>query len=154
MAADEHTLEIARVLKAPLHAIWRCWTEPPLLMQWFCPRPWRVSAAEIELKTGGRFFTRMEGPEGQSHDLNGVLLLVEPERRLIFTDAFGEAWVPSARAFMVGDVTFAAAGPQTTHYTARALHWSAEAKAEHEAMGFHTGWNAAADQLEDVAQGL
>jgi uncharacterized protein YndB with AHSA1/START domain len=152
--SDNHTLQITRTLDAPLSAVWRCWTEPMLLLQWFCPRPWRVTAAEIELRPGGHFFTRMEGPEGQSHDNHGVLLLVEPRRRLVFTDAFREAWIPSGRAFMVGDVSFADAPGNATHYVARAHHWSAEDRAEHEAMGFTPGWNAAADQLEELARAL
>jgi uncharacterized protein YndB with AHSA1/START domain len=41
-----------------------------------------------------------------------------------------------------------------TQYDARAMHWTAEAKAEHEAMGFHTGWGIAADQLEALARTL
>jgi uncharacterized protein YndB with AHSA1/START domain len=41
-----------------------------------------------------------------------------------------------------------------TRYTARARHWTAEAKTEHEAMGFHEGWGKAADQLEALAKTL
>jgi uncharacterized protein YndB with AHSA1/START domain len=34
------------------------------------------------------------------------------------------------------------------------LHWSAEDKAQHEAMGFHAGWGLATDQLLALAQSL
>ena len=118
MSPTEHTLQIERVLNAPLASIWRCWTEPELLQQWFCPKPWRVTKAELELHSGGRFFTRIEGPNGEAHDLDGVLLLVEPQSRIIFTDAFRKGWLPSSRAFMTGDVSFAAEG-NTTRYTAQ-----------------------------------
>ena len=151
MSPTDHTLQIERVLNAPLASIWRCWTEPELLQQWFCPKPWRVTKAELELHTGGRFFTRMEGPNGEAHDLDGVLLHVEPQSRLIFTDAFRKGWLPSSRAFMTGDVSFAAEA-NTTRYIARAHHWSAADMAEHEGMGFQGGWNAAADQLEEMAR--
>ena len=153
MSPTDHTLQIERVLNAPLASIWRCWTEPELLQQWFCPKPWRVTKAELELRSGGRFFTRMEGPNGEAHDLDGVLLHVEPQSRMIFTDAFRKGWLPSSRAFMTGDVSFAAEG-NATLYTARARHWSAADMAEHEGMGFDGGWNAAADQLEEVARRL
>lgn len=33
-------------------------------------------------------------------------------------------------------------------------HWNAEDMKAHEEMGFHPGWNAAADQLEAVAKAL
>ena len=39
-----------------------------------------------------------------------------------------------------------------TRYTATARHWTADAKAQHEAMGFEAGWGASADQLVEVAR--
>jgi uncharacterized protein YndB with AHSA1/START domain len=153
MSADDLTLQIERRLNAPLANVWRCWTEPELLQQWFCPKPWRVTQARLEWQTGGQFFTHMEGPNGEAHDLDGVVLLVEPQRRILFTDAYRKGWIPSARAFMTGECIFSADG-DATHYTARAHHWSAADKAEHEGMGFYGGWNAAADQLEALARGV
>jgi hypothetical protein len=46
------------------------------------------------------------------------------------------------------------AGAGKTRYTARAMHWSAEARNEHEETGFHEGWGKAADQLEVLARTL
>ena len=39
----------------PPDAIWRAWTTPALLMQWFCPRPWSVVECDIDLRPGGVF---------------------------------------------------------------------------------------------------
>ena len=41
-----------------------------------------------------------------------------------------------------------------TRYTATARHWTVEDKEAHEKMGFHEGWNMAADQLEALAKSL
>ena len=62
------------------------------------------------------------------------------------TDAYTEAWVPSAKPFMTVILTFAdeAAG---TRYTARVRHWTVADRDAHEAMGFHAGWGLCADQL-------
>ena len=35
----EHVLTLERTLAAPRAAVWRCWTDPELLKQWFCPKP-------------------------------------------------------------------------------------------------------------------
>jgi uncharacterized protein YndB with AHSA1/START domain len=51
-------------------------------------------------------------------------------------------------------VTFEDAGEGRTRYAAHARHWSAEAREEHERMGFHEGWGKAADQLEALAKTL
>ena len=58
-------LVLTRVLDAPRDKLWRCWVEPELLKQWFCPKPWYVSEARIDLRPGGEFFTLMNGPDGE-----------------------------------------------------------------------------------------
>lgn len=149
-----HSLKLERIIAAPRDKVWRCWTEPELLKQWYCPRPWRVVEAELDVRAGGRCFVVMQGPEGQRVPLPGVYLDVVPGSRLVFTDAFEAAWVPSARAFMVGELLLDDAGDGQTRYRAFAHHWSAADRDEHEKMGFHDGWNAAADQLQALAQSL
>jgi uncharacterized protein YndB with AHSA1/START domain len=147
-------LQIERTLRAPRAAVWRCWSEPDLLKQWYCPRPWGVAQAQIELQAGGRFFVLMQGPQGEQVPCPGIYLQVDPGRRLVFTDAFTEAWLPSAKPFMVGDIMLDEASGGATRYLARALHWNAQDRDEHLKMGFEGGWNAAADQLEALAQTL
>ena len=149
----EHTLTLERTLPVPRAKVWRCWTEPDLLVQWFCPKPWGVSEAVMELRAGGRFFTHMVGPNCEQVPNEGVYLEVVPGTKLVFTDAFQAGWVP-AKPFMVGEITLTDTPDGHTHYVARALHWSAEDKAQHETMGFHEGWGAAADQLLALAQTL
>ena len=153
VATAEHALTLERTLPVPRAKVWRCWTEPDLLVQWFCPKPWGVSEAVMELRAGGRFFTHMVGPNCEQVPNEGVYLEVVPGTKLVFTDAFQAGWVP-AKPFMVGEITLTDTPDGHTHYVARALHWSAEDKAQHETMGFHEGWGAAADQLLALAQTL
>jgi uncharacterized protein YndB with AHSA1/START domain len=96
----------------------------------------------------------MNGPDGERVDNMSVYLELAERERLVLTDAFAPGWRPSGRPFMVAEVLFEDAGNGRTRYTARAMHWSAEAKKEYEQMGFHEGWGAAADQLEGLARTL
>jgi uncharacterized protein YndB with AHSA1/START domain len=43
---------------------WAAWTQPELLMQWFTPAPWKTTAAELDLRSGGGCLTTRESPEG------------------------------------------------------------------------------------------
>jgi uncharacterized protein YndB with AHSA1/START domain len=153
-SADDTTLVLDRIIRAPRARVWRCWTEPDLLRQWYCPKPWGVSHAELDVRPGGRNFVIMQGPEGQQVPLPGVYLEVVPGRRLVMTDAFERAWVPSGKAFMVADITLEDTPAGDTHCVSRALHWSVADREAHEKMGFHAGWGAAADQLEALARSL
>jgi uncharacterized protein YndB with AHSA1/START domain len=153
MTTAEHDLTLTRLIAAPRKAIWRCWTEPDLVKQWFTPRPWTTPVVEIDLRPGGSSHMIFRGPEGQEFPNDGVYLEVVPNERLVFTDAYTKAWIPSAKPFMTGIVTLAEEGGRT-RYTAVARHWTAEDRARHEQMGFHEGWGKATDQLEAVAMTL
>jgi uncharacterized protein YndB with AHSA1/START domain len=151
---DDRSLTLSLTLEAPRQNVWRCWTEPALLTQWFTPKPWTTTSAEVDVRQGGANRFVMRSPEGEETPLRGVYLEVVAGERLVFTDAFTEAWLPSEKPFMVAEVVMSDAGKGRTHYTATARHWSAEDRAEHEKMGFHDGWSAAARQLEALAKTL
>ena len=57
-------LSFERIVPVSRQKIWRAWTEPELLMKWFCPQPWRTIQCEINLRPGGKFETTMQSPEG------------------------------------------------------------------------------------------
>lgn len=146
-----HELSVERRIAAPPATVWRAMTEH--VAEWWCPRPWRTEVHAIEWRAGGVFHLTMHGPDGEKADEPpGVLLEVVPERRLVFTDAFGPGWVPQG-PFMVGIFELTPDG-EGTHYRASARHWSEKARDDHAAMGFTDGWGAVADQLAALAEGL
>jgi uncharacterized protein YndB with AHSA1/START domain len=151
--AGARELVLVRHLQAPRAAVWRCWTEPELLEQWFAPAPWSVADVTVDLRPGGAFEIVMRSPEGEEHPGPGCYLEIEPPARLVFTDAFIGDWQPSEKPFFTAVLTFEDA-TGGTRYTARARHWSDEDRAAHEAMGFHDGWGKCADQLEALARSL
>ncbi|HSP26120.1 MAG TPA: SRPBCC family protein [Saliniramus sp.] len=134
-------------------SVWRCWSEPELLKQWFAPSPWSVPEAALDFRPGGESRIVMRSPEGEQFPSRGVYLEIDPGRRLVFTDAFTAGWQPSEKPFFTGHLSFEDV-PGGTRYIARALHWSEEDRAAHEAMGFLEGWGRCADQLEKLAQTL
>ena len=146
-------LVLTRLLAAPADKLYRCWTEPALLVQWFVPSPWSVARAESDLRPGGRALVVMRSPEGQEVPNDGVYLEVVPNRKLVFTDAYRAGWVPSDKPFMTAIVSFEPLGDQT-RYTATVRHWNEQDRKTHEDMGFHTGWGICADQLEALARTL
>lgn len=146
-------LVITRLIDVPRDKLFRCWTEPALIVQWFTPPPWKTIRAEMDVRPGGSSVIVMQGPDGTEMPNHGVYLDVVKNERLVFTDAFTSAWVPSQKAFFTGVLTFENEAGKT-RYTARARHWSEEDCAAHEQMGFHTGWGIATDQLTALAKTL
>lgn len=151
---SDRELVLTRVIDAPRAQLWRCWTEPKLMVQWFTPAPWKTIHAETDVRPGGSSYVVMKGPDGTEMPNRGVYLEVIPNEKLVFTDAYTRAWEPSGKPFFTGILTFEDAGGGKTRYTARALHWTKEDCEAHAKMGFHEGWGVATDQMAALAKTL
>lgn len=160
--AGELDLVLERTLNGPRDLVWRAWTDPALLKQWFAPRPYMISELEMDLKPGGIFRIRMTGPDGfdTGHGNAGCVLEVVEGEKLSWTSALGPQYRPAqmgegCESFpMTAIVTLADAGNGKTLYRAVALHKDQADRDQHEAMGFQDGWGTCADQLEELAADL
>jgi uncharacterized protein YndB with AHSA1/START domain len=152
-STSDRELVLTRLIDAPREKLYRCWTEPELLKQWFAPLPYTTPHAELDVRPGGSNLIVMKSPEGQEMPNRGVYLEVVPGKRLVFTNAYTSAWEPSDKPFMTVILTFEDEGAKT-RYTALVKHWTVADREMHEKMGFHQGWGQCADQLEAVARKL
>jgi uncharacterized protein YndB with AHSA1/START domain len=153
IAEHEYDLVLTRLIDAPREKLYRAWTEPEIMKEWFAPKPWTTTRAETDVRPGGSSLVVMASPDGKEYPNRGVYLEVVKNERLVFTDAYTSAWVPSAKPFMTVILTFENEGGKT-RYTACVRHWTAEDKAAHEKMGFHGGWGLCTDQLAAIAAKL
>lgn len=147
----ERELVLSRLIKAPREKVFQAWTNPEKLKQWFVPRPWTIAHAETDVRPGGSSLIVMRDPEGNEFPNRGVYLEVIENKRLVFTDAYTEAWIPSEKPFMTVVLSFDEEQGKT-RYTARVQHWSVEDRETHEKMGFHEGWGTAAEQLAELVE--
>lgn len=150
---SERELVLTHLLNAAPEKVFRAWTEPDLLKQWFAPLPWTTPVAENDLRAGGGTYIVMRSPEGKDFPGRGVYLEIVKNRRLVFTDAYSAGWVPAEKPFMTAILTFENEDGKT-RYTVKVRHWSSADREEHEKMGFQTGWTQCAGQLEAVAARL
>ena len=148
-----HELVLNRLLDAPPEKLYRLWTDPSRMHEWFCPKPWTVSEAKMDIRPGGASNITMKGPNGEVVPNPGQFLEVVPNRKIVFTDAFTGDWKTKDGApFMVATLTFEPEEGDKTRYTATVRHWSEADRARHEQMGFYPGWNKCTDQLEALAK--
>jgi len=151
---ENRELVLTREIAVPREKLYRCWTEPALLQRWFAPAPYSTPEARLDVRPGGSNYIVMSDPQGNRMPMHGVYLEVIPNEKLVVTDAYKEAWVPSEKPFMTVVVTLEDLGGGRTRYTARVLHWTEADRETHEKMGFHEGWGVCADQLVALAATL
>ena len=83
--------------RRPGRELWRCWTKPALVKQWFRPPPWFVIDVRMELQPEDEFHSVFNGPAGKSFENAGVFLEFEPLRRPVTTDALRPGRTPGRR---------------------------------------------------------
>lgn len=148
----DRDLVLTRIIHAPREKVFQAWTNPELLKQWFAPLPYTTPAAQMDVRPGGASLVVMRGPDGVDMPNRGVYLEVVPNERLVFTDAYTQAWAPSDKPFMTVILTFEDLGG-STQYTALVRHWTVADRDMHEQMGFHQGWGQCTDQLAALVEG-
>ena len=80
------SLTLTRHYPVAPEKVWRAWTDPQALKQWFGPGgPQLVSLAELDLRVGGRFRLVFGGADGKEHEATGVYEEVQPHRKLVFS---------------------------------------------------------------------
>ena len=80
------SLTIERHYPVAPEKVWRAWTDPQALSQWFGPGgPQPVSVADLDVRVGGRFRIVFGGAQGKDHECAGIYREVVPNRKLVFT---------------------------------------------------------------------
>ncbi len=73
-------ITIETIVNVPIEKAWHCWNEPTCITQWaFASDDWEAPSAENDIRTGGKFLTRMQAKDGSAgFDFGGVYSNVVP----------------------------------------------------------------------------
>jgi uncharacterized protein YndB with AHSA1/START domain len=147
-------LTLERLIRAPRQAVWRAWTEPGLLVQWWLPAPAVARVDRLEVRPGGGFVTSMSEDGGDfGPHTDSIFLVVEEERRLVFTNAIDSAWRPATPdpVSMTAEILFDD-HPEGTSYRAIVRHGDPAQRDRHEELGFYDGWGAVTEALARLVE--
>lgn len=145
----EHPVYILeREFSAPRDLVWRTWTEPDLLAQWYGPGVETI-IHELDVKPGGRWLNEMKMGENSGYQKSVYTEVNPPERLVMLMSTTDASWelaanprMPDWPATLLTVVTFEEAGGVTT----MRLEWS-----PHEATAAEIACFAGA--VESLGQG-
>ncbi len=146
----ERTVTFTRVLDAPRELVWRAWTDPAHLAQWFGPRGFTSSVPELDARVGGALRIVMHGPDGNHYPMKGVFRTVIAPERLVFSniaiDNDGNHLLESETTVVLE--ALGAKTRLTLHSYAKGL----VAIAPQMLAGMEAGWSQSLDKLGEVVR--
>jgi len=80
----ELKLIITRTINAPCALVFRAWTEPEQMVQWWSPEEIECRSVEADSKIGGTYRIHMVSKEGD-HIVSGKYTQIIPEKLIQFT---------------------------------------------------------------------
>ena len=146
MTVKEKELVLKRVFNAPRERVWKAWTDPRQLAQWWGPAGFTNPVCEADVRPGGAIRIDMRGPDGAVYPMTGVYREVVAPERLVFTaSALDEKGRPLFE--VLNTVTFAKQGGKTL-LTVRAQVVNKTAGADPYLEGMEAGWSQSLVRLE------
>ncbi|MGE2735927.1 SRPBCC family protein [Mycolicibacterium vaccae] len=147
-------LNFERTYRAPLDTVWRAWTDPDMLSQWWGPEKTFVPECRIDLRVGGEIYIVMEAGEGMGKyqgtrwPMAGQFTRID-EHTLLAYDA--RSWTEGEEAgstiHHATEVTLAERDGATV-VTLRITITKVGPKAKMAAFGMKWGYKAQLDKLE------
>lgn len=147
---DSRTLVIQRKLKAPRALVWKMFSDPYHLAQWWGPKGYSNRVEELDFRTGGSWRHVMIAPDGKELPTDNIILEVKEPERIVYRNApadpkiFGDNPPPA----FTKTVTFEITDDGSTLLTLIASFDTDEQKQAIVRRGFALGTNESFDKLE------
>lgn len=88
--ATTEELVLSREFSAPRELVFKAWTEPERLARWWGPKGFTLAVNKLELRPGGCFHYKMQGPDGQVMWGLFVYREIAAPERLVFINSFSD----------------------------------------------------------------
>jgi uncharacterized protein YndB with AHSA1/START domain len=87
----DQELVITRIFDAPRNRVWKAWTEPEHVMEWWGPKGFTAPVIKTDFRVGGKSLLCMRSPEGEDYWSTGVYREIAEQEKIVTTDSFSDA---------------------------------------------------------------
>ena len=148
-------LLVEREFDGTVEQVWKAWTEPELLDEWWAPKPWKANTKFMDFRTGGHWFYYMVGPDSSRHYCRADYTSVIPNKSFIGDDLFcdedGNKTTDLPRMHWEAEFTATNRGTKVNLIVSFA---SKEDMEKIVAMGFKEGFSMAHENLDALLLSL
>jgi len=146
---DSRTLVITRTLNAPRALVWKMFSDPYHLAQWWGPKGYTNRVERLDFRTGGSWLHVMIAPDGKEYPTNNAILDVREPELIVYrnTPADPKVFGDNPPPGFTKTLTFEEAGGKTI----LTLVCTFDTEQHREAVirrGFVLGTNESFDKLE------
>lgn len=161
MPSETERMAITRVFDASRDLVWRVWTDPSYVRQWWGPKGFTAPFCQMDFRVGGKFLCSMKSPDGQELWNGGEYHEIVPREKIVssmyFSDPAGNKVDPAQLGIeheAVDDaqdvVTFEDSGSGQT----KLIFTGNETMVNATNSGQLEGWNQILDKFAAVVAGL
>ena len=97
-AVEAERMTVTRIFDAPRELVWKAWTDPKYVMQWWGPKGFTAPVCTMDFRVGGKFLCCMKSPDGQEFWNGGEYHEIVPYEKIVsslyFADAAGNKVEP------------------------------------------------------------
>ena len=82
---------VTRVFDAPRELVWKAWTDPKYVMQWWGPKGCTAPVCRMDFRVGGKFLICMRTPDGQEGWNGGEYHEIVPYEKIVSSMYFADS---------------------------------------------------------------
>ncbi len=147
---SDREVVFTRLLDAPRELVWKAWSDPRYLHEWWGPDGYSTTTHEFAFVPGGRWRFTMHGPDGTDTPSRVVFREIDPPSRLVYENGWGRPGAPLDFRVVL---TLVAVGNQTRLSLHMTFRDAASLKTAVERYGVLEGGTQTLDRLADHLRG-
>ena len=82
---------VTRVFDAPRELVWKAWTDPQYVKQWWGPKGFTAPFCQMDFRVGGKFLYCMRAPDGQEFWNGGKYHEIVPYEKIVSSMYFADS---------------------------------------------------------------
>ncbi len=87
---ETERMVVSRIFDAPRELVWKAWTDPEYVKQWWGPKGFTSPVCKIDFRVGGKFLHCMRTPDGQDFWNGGEYIEIVPYEKIVFSMYFSD----------------------------------------------------------------